>query len=334
MFSPPNFISNDIIHRWGGNYFIFGGDVKGGLILGEYPRSFSEADPTNIGRGRVMPTTSWEALWYGVNQWFGVDAPSDIETVIPNSRNFGCSILYSDTDLFHSGTGTVAGCGGPTFTTDVNFNLEEPRYLTGEEQKLICDLAVGISSDRLTTAEDDIRCYISDQTIIESDSGGYIVQGDAVLNFDYTINANKLNAGLAQKITKTAESYASDFVVAGATPVSEAPSASPSSRPPSLTPPPVTPPTDIPTTAAPTKSPIIFVDPSSATQEYCKSFTDKTACELTFPSCEWDNRFKGTCYLMGTKPDQDICITNNKPCPPAPNQCCTGICDTRLDRCN
>lgn len=269
-----------------------------------------------------------------MNQWFGVDAPSDIETVIPNSRNFGCSILYSDTDLFHSGTGTVAGCGGPTFTTDVNFNLEEPRYLTGEEQKLICDLAVGISSDRLTTAEDDIRCYISDQTIIESDSGGYIVQGDAVLNFDYTINANKLNAGLAQKITKTAESYASDFVVAGATPVSEAPSASPSSRPPSLTPPPVTPPTDIPTTAAPTKSPIIFVDPSSATQEYCKSFTDKTACELTFPSCEWDNRFKGTCYLMGTKPDRDICITNNKPCPPAPNQCCTGICDTRLDRCN
>lgn len=321
-------------HGWGGNYFIFGGDVKGGQIFGEYPRSFSEADPTNIGRGRVMPTTSWEALWYGVNQWFGIDIPSDIETVIPNSRNFGCSVLYSDTDLFHSGTGTVAGCGGPTFTTEVNFNLAEPRYLTGEEQKLICDLAVDISADRLSEGEDDIRCYISDQTIIETADGGYIVTGEAELNFDYTINENKLNAGLAQKITKTAESFASDFVVAGATPVSEAPSVSPSSRPPSLTPPPISPPTDVPTTAAPTKSPIIFVDPGSATQEYCKSFTDKKACDLTIPSCEWDQRFKGTCYLTGTVPDKDTCITNNKPCPPPPNQCCTGTCDETLDRCN
>ena len=318
-------------HGWGGNYFIFGGDVKGGQILGEYPRSFGDADPTNIGRGRVMPTTSWEALWYGVNQWFGIDLPSDIESVIPNSRNFGCN-LYADSDLFHSGTNTVAGCGGPSFNTDINFYLEEPRYLTGEEQKLICDLAVDISADRLTTAEEDIRCYVSDQTIIESDSG-YIVEGETVLNFDYTINENQLNGGLAQKITKTAETYASEYVVSGATPSSEAPSMSPSiSHAPVVAPPP--PPTSKPTTAEPTMSPIVFVDPGSATQEYCKSFTDKTACLLTAPSCEWDQRFKGTCYLTGTAPDPDTCITNNKPCPPAPNQCCTGQCDERLNRCN
>ena len=335
----PFFLPSSLL-GWAGNYFIFGGDVKGGQILGEYPRSFSEADPTNIGRGRVMPTSPWEKLWYGVNQWFGIDIPSDIESVIPNSRNFGCN-LFSDSDLFHSGTHTVAGCGGPSFTTDVNFNLAEPRYLTGEEQKLICDLAVDISADRLATAEDDIRCYISDQTIIETDSG-YTVQGGAVLNFDYTINESKLNGGLAQRITKTAESYASDFVVAGATAVSEAPSVSPSiSRAPFLTMPPTT---KSPVTLQPTTTPTVtFVDPSLATQEYCNSLSDKRACELTGLACEWyrvsggkwwGGRFKGTCYLKGTAPDPDICITSNKPCPPPPNQCCSGSCDETLYRCN
>jgi hypothetical protein len=310
---------------------MFGGDVKGGQIFGEYPRSFSEADPTNIGRGRVMPTTSWEALWYGVNQWFGIDVASDVKKVIPNSRNFGCN-LYSSTDLFHSGTGTVAGCGGPSFTTQLSFNLDEPRYLTGEEQKTICDLAVGISSDRLSTGEDDIRCYIGDQTIVETD-GGYIVTADSVLNFDYTINENKLNGGLAQRITKTAESYASDFVVAGAASVSEAPSVSPSSRSPSVTQRPTNPPTANPSTLQPTNSTVPAIDPALATQEYCKSHTDKISCNLIGLACEWDNRFSGTCYLTGTAPDPDICITHNKPCPPLPNQCCTGICDETLGRC-
>ena len=44
-------------HAWGGNYFVFGGDMKGGKILGHYPAGFTEADPTNLGRGRLVPTT-------------------------------------------------------------------------------------------------------------------------------------------------------------------------------------------------------------------------------------------------------------------------------------
>jgi uncharacterized protein (DUF1501 family) len=44
-------------HAWGGNYFMMGGAVKGGRILGEYPQGFGSSDPTNDGRGRLIPTT-------------------------------------------------------------------------------------------------------------------------------------------------------------------------------------------------------------------------------------------------------------------------------------
>ena len=44
-------------HAWGGNYFAFGGSMKGGRILGEYPKSFKNNDATNDGRGRLIPST-------------------------------------------------------------------------------------------------------------------------------------------------------------------------------------------------------------------------------------------------------------------------------------
>jgi hypothetical protein len=95
---------------WGGNYFMFGGDVKGGKIMGKYP-SFGLSDPTNIGRGRVMPTTSWDALFYALTQWMGISLQDQIDYVLPNSQNFGCN-LYTDYDLFKSGSQTLRGCGG------------------------------------------------------------------------------------------------------------------------------------------------------------------------------------------------------------------------------
>ena len=119
---------------------MFGGDVKGGKILGEYPRSFRESDPTNIGRGRLIPTTSWDALFYGLTQWMGITDQDEIDVswscclqllcachfsisqpsvffhpklknVLPNSQNFGCN-LFTDYDLFHSGQQFLNGCGG------------------------------------------------------------------------------------------------------------------------------------------------------------------------------------------------------------------------------
>ena len=63
-----------------------GGRVKGGEILGEYPYDITKPGPLNVGRGRIMPTTPWEAVWSGVVEWLGVD-PADIDTCLPNAVN-------------------------------------------------------------------------------------------------------------------------------------------------------------------------------------------------------------------------------------------------------
>jgi uncharacterized protein (DUF1501 family) len=55
-------------HGWGGNYFVAGGAVRGGQVLGEYPRDLSLGGGLDIGRGRMIPTTSWEHTWNGVAQ--------------------------------------------------------------------------------------------------------------------------------------------------------------------------------------------------------------------------------------------------------------------------
>ena len=89
---------------------MFGGDVKGKKIMGKYP-SFGLSAPTNIGRGRVMPTTSWDALFYSLTQWMGITAQDQIDCVLPNAQNFGCD-LFTDYDLFKSGTQVLNGCGG------------------------------------------------------------------------------------------------------------------------------------------------------------------------------------------------------------------------------
>ena len=60
-------------HAWGGHHAVLGGSVSGGKILGNYPLDLA-AGPTslNIGRGRMIPTVPWEAIWHGISQWMGV----------------------------------------------------------------------------------------------------------------------------------------------------------------------------------------------------------------------------------------------------------------------
>jgi uncharacterized protein (DUF1501 family) len=74
-------------HAWGGNTFVMGGSVKGGQILGQYPSSLAEGGGLNVGNGRILPTTSWEALWNSIALWLKVD-PSRLNTVLPNRQNF------------------------------------------------------------------------------------------------------------------------------------------------------------------------------------------------------------------------------------------------------
>ena len=91
---------------WGGHNVVMGGAVKGGRIFGQYPKSLGTDHELNAGRGRIIPTTSWEAVWHGIAQWFGVDE-SSMERILPNVRNFekcaaaeeGCG-LFTAEDLY------------------------------------------------------------------------------------------------------------------------------------------------------------------------------------------------------------------------------------------
>lgn len=118
-----------LLQAWGGNAYIFGGEIDGGKILGKYPESFANTDPTNIGRGRLIPAVSWESMWYGIANWFGITDSKEIDYVLPNNGNMGCQ-LYSDKDLYRVGNSTVPGCNDRVVGMKLSMFIKEPRYLT------------------------------------------------------------------------------------------------------------------------------------------------------------------------------------------------------------
>ncbi len=73
-------------HAWGGNHFVIGGGVNGGRIFGQFP-TLATGSNSDLGRGRVLPTTSVDAYGSEMASWFGVPS-SELETVFPNSTNF------------------------------------------------------------------------------------------------------------------------------------------------------------------------------------------------------------------------------------------------------
>lgn len=219
-------------HAWAGNYFMFGGELRGGRILGEYPTSFKDSYPLNIGQGRLIPKHSWDSVWYGISQWFGIKDLDDLEYVLPNSGNFGCD-LFTDSDLYATGTESLKGCGGPTHTSPVTMQLPKARYLTGEEQKSVCRLAVRSMAINLKFEPSNSRCYVDNQVIVPSEvaPGLFDINGMAVINFDESVPPEKASPAAVANVMVVAAATASDFVVAGAVPQSAAPSESPSSYP-------------------------------------------------------------------------------------------------------
>jgi len=167
----------------------------------------------------------------------GIVAQADIDYVLPNSQNFGCN-LYTDSDLFKSGTQVLNGCGGASHETSITFQVPESRLLTGEEQKEVCKLAIVAASRRFDFDRSLARCYISDMTVANSVivPGMYDVLGFAVMNFDgsgqipQTVTST-ITVDSVQAVAKVTTSIASDFLIEGALPQSEAPSSSPSMQP-------------------------------------------------------------------------------------------------------
>ena len=80
-------------HAWGGNHFIISGSANGGEIYGKYPDLALNNSSTDLGRGRILPTTSVDSYMAELAYWYGVPN-SEISTVIPNINNFS-STFYS-----------------------------------------------------------------------------------------------------------------------------------------------------------------------------------------------------------------------------------------------
>lgn len=79
-------------HAWGGNQIIMGGPVAGGNIFGDYPTSLASpvdgnGETIDLGRGRLIPTTSVDQYAGEIASWFGVPEHR-LPEILPNIENF------------------------------------------------------------------------------------------------------------------------------------------------------------------------------------------------------------------------------------------------------
>jgi len=75
-------------HGWGGNHFVIGGGVRGGKVYGDYPESLALNNSLDLGRGRLLPTTSVDEYNAELAMWFGIANNQSLEDILPNIRNF------------------------------------------------------------------------------------------------------------------------------------------------------------------------------------------------------------------------------------------------------
>lgn len=75
-------------HAWGGVSMIVGGGVDGGRMYGTYPGSLAPGNDLDLGRGRLLPTTSVDELAAELALWYGVGNNNDLVDILPNIRNF------------------------------------------------------------------------------------------------------------------------------------------------------------------------------------------------------------------------------------------------------
>jgi uncharacterized protein (DUF1501 family) len=87
-------------HGWGSHHIVVGGAVKGKSFYGVAPPvsvtdTASADDQWHVGQGRLLPTTSVDqyaatlATWFGVNPVGINGAISEVDSILPNLKNFG-----------------------------------------------------------------------------------------------------------------------------------------------------------------------------------------------------------------------------------------------------
>jgi len=80
-------------HGWGGHYFAMGGALKSHQVFGDYPTDLTANGPLNTGRGRMIPTLSWESMWTPVMEWLGVRRQQDLDYILPNANRTGARLI-------------------------------------------------------------------------------------------------------------------------------------------------------------------------------------------------------------------------------------------------
>ncbi|KAL7561156.1 hypothetical protein ACA910_011978 [Epithemia clementina (nom. ined.)] len=83
-------------HGWAGHYFALGGALDGGKVFGDYPTDLTDDGPLNVGRGRLIPTLSWESIYTPLCEWLGLSIGDCEEYVLPNSQRTGTTMLREE----------------------------------------------------------------------------------------------------------------------------------------------------------------------------------------------------------------------------------------------
>lgn len=76
-------------HGWGSMHFVLGGAVNGRQIYGTAP-TYANNGPSDVGQGRLLPTTSVDQYAATLASWFGV-SNGDMATALPNINNYNPS---------------------------------------------------------------------------------------------------------------------------------------------------------------------------------------------------------------------------------------------------
>jgi len=88
-------------HGWGGNYIVLGGQMKDSTFLGTWP-DLKTGSTTDLGRGRQLPTRSWESIWTGVAEWFGVES-GQMADALPNLAKFPAGWGFTKAQMYDAG---------------------------------------------------------------------------------------------------------------------------------------------------------------------------------------------------------------------------------------
>merc|ERR1712032_448484 len=86
-------------HAYGGNQFIIGGNVRGGIIHGEYPEVRINGPQSVSTTGVMLPSSPWEKLWTPISLWLGVEE-AQLDDVMPNLLSFKEKDLLTRKDMF------------------------------------------------------------------------------------------------------------------------------------------------------------------------------------------------------------------------------------------